>query len=146
MYDQIAKALKFVHDAGIAHLDVKPENILITAVDPHMTIKLCDFGASTFIPPNGRKAKMSVTPAYWAPECRAIGKQGIPPEFELEKLDVYSYGIVVWVMITRIPYPTDCKWRINKARESGLLNVFQVCLTDTQSERGNMHSVVESFV
>ena len=38
---QLLKAIHFAHIGGVAHLDVKPENVLI---DQHGTLKLCDFG------------------------------------------------------------------------------------------------------
>jgi mitogen-activated protein kinase 15 len=38
---QIAKALKYIHSAGVLHRDLKPSNILI---DTECKIKICDFG------------------------------------------------------------------------------------------------------
>ena len=40
---QVLSALQHVHSCGIAHLDVKPENIL---VDGSFRLRLCDFGFS----------------------------------------------------------------------------------------------------
>lgn len=45
-----------VHEAGLAHCDIKPENIMLL---DDLSIKLCDFGAAVAIHPNtGRVAAM----------------------------------------------------------------------------------------
>ncbi|MCL4166150.1 UNVERIFIED_CONTAM: hypothetical protein GTU68_065674, partial [Idotea baltica] len=40
---QLAKALYYLHSAGVLHRDLKPSNILI---DANCKIKICDFGLS----------------------------------------------------------------------------------------------------
>jgi serine/threonine protein kinase len=43
-FRQICWGLAYCHQQGVAHLDVKPNNILL---DSTYTIKICDFGMST---------------------------------------------------------------------------------------------------
>lgn len=38
----LASALKFLHDQGVAHRDVKPENVLCTDPNKVSPVKLCD--------------------------------------------------------------------------------------------------------
>ena len=40
---QLLTAIKFMHDQGIAHLDLKPENVLL---DENCNVKVTDFGLS----------------------------------------------------------------------------------------------------
>lgn len=40
----ILEGIAYIHDAGIAHRDLKPGNILIDNVNDFSTVKLIDFG------------------------------------------------------------------------------------------------------
>jgi serine/threonine protein kinase len=53
---QVAFALQKVHSCGLAHCDIKPENIMMLE---DSSIKLCDFGSAVAIDPStGRVAAM----------------------------------------------------------------------------------------
>lgn len=45
IFKQIAYGVKYLHDLGISHKDLKPENVLI---DANGIAKLCDFGVSAY--------------------------------------------------------------------------------------------------
>jgi len=45
---QITHALKYLHNCGVTHRDIKPDNILISGLDPFF-VKLSDFGLSKVI-------------------------------------------------------------------------------------------------
>ncbi len=62
--------MDFMHQRGIAHLDIKLDNIVCQKSEDQTEyeIKIADFGLSTFIQP-GQKLKFIVgTPGYAAPE------------------------------------------------------------------------------
>ncbi|BAH90868.1 Os01g0113650 [Oryza sativa Japonica Group] len=91
---QVAKGLSYLHEEcmmRIAHLDVKPQNILL---DDNFNAKLSDFGLCKLIDRDKSQVitRMRGTPGYLAPEWLTSQIT--------EKADVYSFGIVVMEMIS----------------------------------------------
>lgn len=85
----IAKGLSYLHEEckqRIAHLDIKPQNILL---DAKFNAKLSDFGLSKMINRDQSKVmtRLRGTRGYLAPEW--LGSK------ITEKADIYSFGIVV---------------------------------------------------
>ena len=92
----ISTALQFSHLQGLAHLDLKPGNVLVTAEDH---CKLADFGCCRAVEENDKpasptKSNLTGTYAYRAPEL-------LKGESPSTKADIYSYGICLWQMLTR---------------------------------------------
>lgn len=61
----VAGALTFAHDNGVLHLDIKPENVLITRDG---RVKVADFGISTLSHASGHEAAFGGTLGYMPPE------------------------------------------------------------------------------
>ncbi|XP_039118611.1 G-type lectin S-receptor-like serine/threonine-protein kinase SD2-5 [Dioscorea cayenensis subsp. rotundata] len=87
----IAKGLAYLHEGcrqRIAHLDVKPHNILL---DDHFNAKISDFGLAMFIDRDRcqfTNTLMRGTLGYLAPEWQHS-------QHIIVKADVYSFGIVM---------------------------------------------------
>lgn len=62
---QIFQGLLFIHQKGIAHRDLKLENILLTEQGQ---VKICDFGSAKFIDKLKRNSPYVVSQYYRAPE------------------------------------------------------------------------------
>lgn len=125
----IASALKFLHDLGIAHRDVKPENILCTEPDRVSPVKLCDLDLASkpHISKRGLRTNLNSTGGsenaiskslpirYTDPELKSpVGSaEFLAPEvvdtFVGESLkydkkcDVWALGVVIYVMLCGYP-------------------------------------------
>lgn len=93
---QIALAIQYMHELEIAHRDIKCENVLLTA---NQNAKLSDFGFSRVCVDKDFKSMVSETfcgsLSYTAPEIL----QGT--SYYPKPTDVWSLGIVIYVMINR---------------------------------------------
>ncbi|NGX43217.1 MAG: Serine/threonine-protein kinase StkP [Chlamydiae bacterium] len=96
---QMAKGLQATHEAGIAHLDVKPDNCLAnyTPDKPdEIDIFLDDFDMAMTLSP-ADKIPMGGSPEYMAPEIfheKACGLE------DGKKADIYSLGMSFWAIDT----------------------------------------------
>jgi len=96
---QIAEGLDYLHRRDVIHLDIKPENVMVT---PDDELKIIDFGlarikdatdllAEDFMEPQG-------TPFYIAPE-QLLGCR------DDMRSDIYSLGMVFYEMLTgQLPF------------------------------------------
>ena len=64
---QIALGIEYIHSKGIAHRDIKPDNVLVTGVDFGCRVILTDFGHATHFSSRDRMMTKVGTPAYTAP-------------------------------------------------------------------------------
>ncbi|VTJ87475.1 Hypothetical predicted protein, partial [Marmota monax] len=65
LFGQVASAVGYCHAQGIAHRDVKADNVLLDAAG---RAKLCDFGLACRFRAGEKLGLLCGTVAYWAPE------------------------------------------------------------------------------
>ncbi|KAK7939031.1 hypothetical protein WMY93_002357 [Mugilogobius chulae] len=91
----IAGGMNYLHLHKIIHRDLKSPNMLITHDD---LVKISDFGTSKELSDKSTKMSFAGTVAWMAPEV-------IRNEPVSEKVDIWSFGVVLWEMLTgEIPY------------------------------------------
>lgn len=99
---QILDALKAVHAAGLRHLDIKPDNILI---DANNNVYLIDFGASKMQSSHNagitHTSAITATPEYAPLELMSGNTQNIGPW-----TDLYSLGATAVRLLTNQNPPT----------------------------------------
>lgn len=89
---QIARALRFAHNNGYIHKDVKPQNVII---DENMNAYLTDFGlASKQDEGSDKKGDLVLGSVYYFSPEHAKG------EAVNMRSDIYSLGIVLYEMLT----------------------------------------------
>lgn len=100
---QVLGGLAAVHDEGIVHRDVKPDNIFMVKDADGTYPKLLDFGISRDTEGTSGDTRMTNTgavvgtPLYMSPE-QARGESEID-----RRVDVYAMGVILFEMITGAP-------------------------------------------
>ena len=98
----VAEGMSFLHsrEPPIIHRDLKSHNLFVTAgADGRPTVKIGDWGSARAVALSGQRDPKTMTHgvgtvAWLAPEVIKHAKGS-------ERIDVYSFGIVLWELATR---------------------------------------------
>jgi CHASE2 domain-containing sensor protein len=83
----LCEALEFLHQQGMTHRDIKPQNIIFVNGQP----KLADLGLITEIRPADQERTLVGTPGYMPPSPERPGTVAA---------DIYALGMVLYVLCT----------------------------------------------
>lgn len=135
-FAQAARGLAALHDHGLVHFDVKPQNVFLKGD----VARLGDYGLSKLVA--GSRASLSSlrgTPHYMAPEV-LVGRGDA-------RSDVYSLGCVLYELLCgRPPFRGDDAWQVLKQHETSAPELpatlaaaeralLQRCLAKSPAER-----------
>uniref|UniRef100_A0AAG5DEW3 Ovarian-specific serine/threonine-protein kinase Lok n=1 Tax=Anopheles atroparvus TaxID=41427 RepID=A0AAG5DEW3_ANOAO len=93
---QMCHAVKYLHEEGITHRDLKPDNILLQDDQEYTLLKVSDFGLSRFVGKNSVMRTLCGTPLYVAPEVLKTSGRGS----YTRKVDIWSLGVVLFTMLS----------------------------------------------
>ncbi len=100
---ELLEALSYIHKHGITHLDIKPENVMVSNIGNH--VKLVDFGCAASAVFDTTKGG---TPSYMAPEQASGGKTNV-------YTDLYQVGKLMEELARRAGCLPDWKAFIEKS-------------------------------
>lgn len=85
---QLAKALQYLRSQSIAHMDLKPQNILLSSTS-NPVLKLGDFGLSQYLHTDSSASSLRGSPLYMAPEIL------LKHHYDA-RVDLWSIGIIIY--------------------------------------------------
>ncbi|XP_026448117.1 serine/threonine-protein kinase HT1-like isoform X2 [Papaver somniferum] len=142
----ISRGMQYLHSQGVMHRDLKSNNLLL---NDEMRVKVADFGTSC-LETQCRASKGNMGTYRWmAPEM-------IKEKPYTKKVDVYSFGIVLWELTTALlPFqgmtPVQAAFAVaeKKARpplpancQPALANLIKRCWASNPSKRPDFTYIV----
>ncbi|XP_030758775.1 MAP kinase-interacting serine/threonine-protein kinase 1 [Sitophilus oryzae] len=121
---EVASALAFMHAKGIAHRDLKPDNILCVRPDSLCPVKICDLDLGSGIRLQAGAASPLVTPQlltpvgsaeFMAPEVVDAFVGDADTQAYDKRCDLWSLGVLAYILLCGYPpfygqCGEDCGW------------------------------------
>ena len=115
IFNQILSTIAYLHQHGVLHLDIKPNNIMIK---PDGTIKVIDMGISIHL--KEREIKAAGTPPFMSPEQQDGSNLGF-------YTDIFALGVTLFNMVTgHLPFTGTATDVLRKNRGTARPLVTQV--------------------
>ncbi|KAI9018054.1 kinase-like domain-containing protein [Phycomyces nitens] len=122
-FGELCEAVRYLHqEVKVCHKDIKPENVLL---DNNGSVKLCDFGLSVYQTPTllDHSDALEQSAGGSLPYASPEQIQSRTP-LTCPKTDIWSLGVVLYVMITRrLPFDDDYEPRL---QQKILLGQFEI--------------------
>ena len=143
IFEKICDAIAYSHNNEVVHLDLKPENIQVSAT---FEVTVCDWGsAKRFVDLDS--SELVSTPGYIAPEAL----EGMLSE----QCDIYSLGAIFYEILTSKPlFSGKSPAEVLKANKAGKLklnaikdlSLRAICAKALASDPENRFKSVEEFL
>ncbi|KAL9265513.1 Serine/threonine/tyrosine-protein kinase HT1-like protein [Drosera capensis] len=145
----ISQGMEYLHSQGVIHRDLKSSNLLL---NDEMRVKVADFGTSC-LETQSRELKGNMGTYRWmAPEM-------IKDKSYTRKVDVYSFGIVLWELTTALlPFqgmtPVQAAFAVAEKNERpplpascqpALAHLIRRCWSENPSKRPDFSDIVSTL-
>ena len=119
---QVLLGLRYIHDKGVIHLDLKPNNIVcVSRADDDARVKIIDFGLARMTGGRDRiPITMCGTPEFISPEVMKCVSAS-------SASDMWSVGVIVFMMVTGgySPFYSSNKYKMQRNALRGNYDVEQ---------------------
>ena len=134
-------ALQYIHEREMAHLDIKPKNMLL---DNDGNVYLFDFGAAR------QMGRVSASPS-WTPRYAPPEQKDDPRNFEPHPTaDIYSLAAALYESLTHEPVPKSLKRGFLTSRRKDvshqLEDILMIALQKNKMNRFQSMSEFESYL
>ncbi|XP_020781096.1 serine/threonine-protein kinase 17B [Boleophthalmus pectinirostris] len=130
---QTLEGVHYLHQSSLVHLDLKPQNILLTSLTPVGDIKIVDFGLARRLGAVGELREILGTPEYVAPEI-------LNYEPITTATDLWSVGVIAYMLVTgESPFVGDDK-------QETYLNVSQVNVDYSREAFSRVSELAVDFI
>uniref|UniRef100_A0A8C4MTL5 Serine/threonine-protein kinase 17B n=1 Tax=Equus asinus TaxID=9793 RepID=A0A8C4MTL5_EQUAS len=130
---QILEGVYYLHQNNIVHLDLKPQNILLSSIYPLGDIKIVDFGMSRKIGNACELREIMGTPEYLAPEI--LNYDPITTA-----TDMWNIGIIAYMLLTHTsPF-------VGEDNQETYLNISQVNVDYSEETFSSVSQLATDFV
>ncbi|KAH9985942.1 Pkinase-domain-containing protein [Russula vinacea] len=107
----IMKAVQYIHDGGVVHHDLKPENLLFRTPDEDADIVIADFGLGRVMEEDGPLLTDVIgTTSYMAPEIFKKTGHGKP-------VDIWAMGVITYYLLAGFTPSVEEKIQAIEERE-----------------------------
>lgn len=130
---QTLEGVHYLHQSNLVHLDLKPQNILLTSLTPPGDIKIVDFGLARRLGAVGELREILGTPEYVAPEI-------LNYEPITTATDLWSVGVIAYMLVTgESPFAGDDK-------QETYLNVSQINVDYSRDAFSRVSELAVDFI
>ncbi|XP_007494607.1 serine/threonine-protein kinase 17B [Monodelphis domestica] len=130
---QILEGISYLHQNNIVHLDLKPQNILLSSISPLGDIKIVDFGMSRKIGNACELREIMGTPEYLAPEV--LNYDPITTA-----TDMWNVGIIAYMLLMHTsPF-------VGEDNQETYLNISQVNVDYSEELFSSVSQLAKDFI